>query len=251
MARDSKIETIFTAADDAMQGLWALHMYLKAATDTTGPQSIVPRLPDKGFQLTHEWFRFYDPKELVREIRDTGIEFLLSRASLVSLVTISEAALGDMNARLAELGHSREQGNMRLLKWAFGLTRNSNSGSEKMLKRLPETCGDLDNARRLRNCIVHNNGKYDSRYLEDAINDGWVVVQRESDTSSAATCRHIIQLTTSRYEHFSRSHIEFLHILHNTIQSGFFGHHYGYNYAEEGKRIEWHRVLTGREDGGL
>jgi hypothetical protein len=245
MARDSEIEAIFTTADDAMQGLWALHMYLKAATNATDEQSIVPRLPEKNFQLTHEWLRLYDPKELVRAIRDTGIDFLLSRASLVSLVAISEAALDGMNARLANLGHSRKGGNKRLLQWAFGLMRGSTSGSENMLKRLPETCGDLDNARRLRNCIVHNNGKYSSWYLEDAINDGWVVVQRESDISCAAAGRRAIQLTTARYEHFSRSHTEFLHILHNTIQSKFFGHHYGYSYADEGKRIEWHRVLTG------
>jgi hypothetical protein len=252
MARDSQIEAIFTTADDAMQGLWALHMYLKAATDTTDEQSIGRSLPEKVFQLTHEWFRSYDPKELVRAIRDTGIDFLLSRASLVSLVVISEAAVGGMNARLAKLHHSSEvEGNKRLLQWAFGLLRDSTSGSENMLRRLPETCGDLDNARRLRNCIVHNNGKYSNRYSEDAIDDGWVVVQREPDTSSAAAGRHAIQLTTSRYEHFSRSHIEFLHILHNTIQSRFFGHHDGYTYAEEGKQIEWHRVLTGREGVGL
>jgi hypothetical protein len=178
-----------------MQGLWALHMYLKAATDTTDEQSIGRSLPEKVFQLTHEWFRSYDPKELVRAIRDTGIDFLLSRASLVSLVVISEAAVGGMNARLAKLLHSSEvEGNKRLLQWAFGLLRDSTSGSESMLRRLPETCGDLDNARRLRNCIVHNNGKYSNRYSEDAIDDRWVVVQREPDTSSAAAGRHAIQL---------------------------------------------------------
>jgi hypothetical protein len=252
MARDSEVEAIFTTADDAMQGLWALHRYLKAATDTTDEQSVVARLPEKAFQLTHEWLRSYDPKELVRAIRDTGIDFLLSWSSLVSLVVISEAALDGMNARLAKLGHSKtEGGNKRLLQWAFGLLRGSASGSENMLRRLPETCGDLDNARRLRNCIVHNSGTYSDLYSRDAIDDGWVVVQKEYDTSPAATGRGAIQITTSRYEHFSRSHIEFLHILHNTIQSKYFEHHDGYNYADEDKRIEWHRVLTGREDVGL
>src|SRR2546428_277453 len=158
--RDAKIEGIFTTADDAMQGLWALHMYLKAATDIAEGQSIALRLPQQVFPLTHDWLRFYDPKELVGAIRETGIDFLLSRASLVSLVAISEAALDRMNARLESLGHSRrEDGNKKLLQWAFGMVKDSSSGSEKMLGRLRETCGDLDNARRLRNCIVHNNGK--------------------------------------------------------------------------------------------
>jgi len=251
MARDAEVEAIFTTADDAMQGLWALHMYLKAAADATDEQSIVVRLPEKAFQLTHEWLRLYDPKDLVRAIRDTGIDFLLSRSTLVSLVAISEAALDSMNARLAKLGHSkREERNKRLLQWAFGLLRSSTSSSENMLRRLPKTCGDLDNARRLRNCIVHNSGTYSDLYSRDAIDDGWVIVQKECDTPHAATDRGTIQITTSRYEHFSRSHIEFLHILHNTIQSKYFEHDDGFNYADEDKRIEWHRVLTGREDGG-
>jgi hypothetical protein len=252
MARDPEIEAVFITADDAMQGLWALHTYLKVATDATEEQSIVSRLPEKNFQLTHEWLRFYEPQELVRAIRDIGIDFLISRTSLVSLVAISEAALSGMNARLAKLDNSSQvEGSKRLLRWAFDLLRGSTSGSENMLRRLPETCGDLDNARRLRNCIVHNNGKYGARYLKDAIADGWVAVQMESDGSCAAAGRRAIQLTTSRYEYFSRSHIEFLHILHNSIQNMFFGHDAGYNYGEEGKQIEWHRVLNGREDGGL
>ena len=49
--------------------------------------------------------RFYDPEELVSAIRDTGIDFLLCRASLFSLVAIFEAALDRMNARLAKLGY--------------------------------------------------------------------------------------------------------------------------------------------------
>jgi hypothetical protein len=245
MARDSEIKAIFNNADDAMQGLWALHMYLKAATDTTDEQRIVARLPQKAFQLTHEWLRIYDPEELVRAIRDTGIDFLLSRSSLVSLVVISEAALGGMNTRLAKLGHSeKKEGNKKLLQWAFDVVRGSAPGSG--LTRLPETCGDLDNARRLRNCIVHNNGKYNKRYLNDAIVDGWVVVRSEYHTQCAVGA---IQLTTARYEHFSRSHIEFLHILHNAIQSRFFKHPDGYKY-EESKAIEWHRVLHDRDDVG-
>jgi hypothetical protein len=121
MGRDSEVEAIFTSADDAMQGLWGLHMFLKAAMDATDEQSIVGRLPENAFQLSHEWLRFYDRKELVRAIRDTGIDFLLSRSSLVSLVVISEAALDGINARLAKLGHSkREKKIKRLLQWAFG-----------------------------------------------------------------------------------------------------------------------------------
>jgi len=176
MPRDAEIEGIFTAADDAMQGLWALHMYLKSATDLTDGQSVAASLPQQFFPMTHHWVRLYDPHELVGAIHDTGVDFLLSRSSLVSLVAIFEAALDRMNARLARLGHTpRKDGHKKLLKWAFEIVKDTSAGAPDMLKRLPETCGDLDNARRLRNCIVHNNGKYNERYLDpkEVISNGW------------------------------------------------------------------------------
>jgi len=132
------------------------------------------------------------------------------------------------------------------LSWAFGLVKGSSCGSPEMVARLAETCGDLDNARRLRNCIAHNNGAYNQMYESDVINDGWTKIQREKDSVLGVAERSKIFLVTARFEYFSRSHIEFLHILHNTIQLDSFGHSSGYNYAQEGKGIEWYRVLSGK-----
>jgi len=87
MARDQQIEAIFTTADDQMQGLWGLHSYLKAATDITSPEKLIPYLPQGVFRLTHYWVRGYDPDGMVWAMSDTGIDFLLSRSSLVSLAT--------------------------------------------------------------------------------------------------------------------------------------------------------------------
>jgi len=247
MARDRQIEAIFTTADDQMQGLWGLHSYLKTATDITAPEKLVPHLPQGTLQLTHFWTRNYEAGEMVRAMSDVGIDFLLSRSSLVSQVTICEAALRRLNARLADLGKcSKKDGNKQLLSWAFGLVKGSSCGSPEMVARLAETCGDLDNARRLRNCIAHNNGAYNQMYESDVINDGWTKIQREKDSVLGVAERSKIFLVTARFEYFSRSHIEFLHILHNTIQLDSFGHSSGYNYAQEGKGIEWYRVLSGK-----
>jgi hypothetical protein len=248
MARDEGIETIFTTADDQMQGLWGLHRYLKTATDITAPEKLIPYLPQGAFRLTHHWARKYEAGEMVRAMSDGGIDFLLSRSSLVSLVTICEAALDRFNNSLVDLRKcDKKTGHKQLLSWAFEIMKGSSSGSPEMLIRLPQTCGDLDNARRLRNCIVHNNGAYDREYLSNVINDGWVKIQHERDSGTGVTGRDKIFLQTERFEYFSRSHIEFLHILHNTIQLNFFGHSSGYSYAEEGKGIEWYRVLSGRK----
>ena len=85
-------------------------------------------------------------------------------------------------------------------------------------------------------------------YLQDVIDNGWVIPQYEGDSQTAASRGEPIFLTTGRFEHLTRSHIEFLHILHNTIQQQEFGHSGSYSYADEGKGIEWHRILSGRRD---
>ena len=121
-----------------------------------------------------------------------------------------------------------------------------------MLLRLPITCGDVDNARRLRNCCAHNNGKYDATYKSDAIQDGWVKVQFERDYEEfEKTGYSPIFLTSGRFEYYIRSHLELLHILHYTVQSKFFGSYEGYHYPTEGKRIEWYRLLSGKASAGL
>lgn len=249
MARDKKTEAIFTTADDQMQGLWGLFRYLKAATDIVEPKFLLLSLPKDIFTLTHEWGRMYNPKEMADQVCNMR-EFLLCRQSLVSLVTICEAALLRLNQHLTNLGRcTRQQKHARLLMWAFPIIKNRPLASDKATARLPKTCGDLDNARRLRNCIVHCNGCFDEKmYFDQAIQDGWIIPQYEKDSRRATTAGEPIFLTTEGLEYFIHSHIEFLHILHNTIQRDEFGHSQPYNYSDEGKQIEWYRILSGRRD---
>jgi hypothetical protein len=249
MPRDARTEAIFTTADDQMQGLWGLHHYLKAATDITEPKKLIHRLPQETFPLTHEWGRFYDPREMANEVCQMR-EFLLCSQSLVSLVTICEAALLRLNGHLSKLGRCAPQRkNMKLLEWAFSVVQRTPLASPEATARLPHTCGDLDNARRLRNCIVHCNGRYDERmYFQQVLQDGWIIPQYEKDSQRAVPAKEPIFLDTERFDYFTCSHIEFLHILHNTIQRNLFGHAIPYNYADEGKCNEWHRILSGRRD---
>jgi hypothetical protein len=127
MARDQYTEAIFTTADDQMQGLWGLHRYLKAATDITEPDALLPLLPRDAFPLTHEWGRFYDPKEMVEEVCQMR-EFLLCPQSLVALVTVCEAALLRLNEHLSSLGKCvsvTKHG--KLLAWAFAVAQQASS----------------------------------------------------------------------------------------------------------------------------
>ncbi len=253
MPRDTTTKAIFTTADDAIQALWGLHACINSAYILVPKEQLAKRLPEGGFRLTHEWVRYYDRDKLVAEM-DNVFEFVQCRTSLTSLVSTFEAAVERFIERLHELGHIAKaiNGYKAQLRWVFGMVKQAKIGSTGMLARLPDTCGDVDNARRLRNCIAHNNGKYDSTYGNDAINDGWVLVQTERGYATYLRDEHMpIFLTNARFEHFFRSHVEVVHILHNTIQSEFFGHHQGYNYATEHKPIEWYRIMSGRKSAQM
>jgi hypothetical protein len=247
MARDAVIEKTFVTVDDAMQGLWGLQSYIRAAVSVADRNQVERRLPQGAFKLTHEWERYYDPGQLASEMGKVG-EHVMSRMCLLNLVALFEAAVKQFHRRLRDCGHARDlkkSGYKALLKWAFERVRNNALASAPAIGRLPGTCGDVDNARRLRNIIVHNNARYEEFYRTDAIIDGWVEVKHEAGFEDAIIHKRALLLAPDRFEAFSWSHVELLHILHNTIQRDFFGHDAGFNYRDEGKAIEWRRVLSG------
>ncbi len=141
MARDGRTQAIFTTADDQMQGLWAMHRYLNAAAGIAEPDKIVSLMPQGKFLLTHEWVRFYDPNEMVKQVCQMH-EFLLCRQSLITLVSVCEAALFRLNEHLSQVRHHAPlTKNSKLLEWGFNLVKQSPVASEKAVNRLPETCG--------------------------------------------------------------------------------------------------------------
>jgi hypothetical protein len=250
--RNPTVEAIFTTADDAMQGLWGLHMYVNAAVRKCDRPVMLTMLPEQQFPVTHEWQRNYDREELVSEM-DSVFEFVHCRNSVVALVAIFEAAVSRFNSTLSTLGHAPARDKYKhLLVWICELLETTKvGGSAAMLVRLRQTCGDLDHARRLRNCITHNNGSYEQFYFDDTIKNGWVTPQHMKDAVRGVAAKEKIFIVNAVFENLLRSHIEVLHILHNTIQRTFFGHTDDYNYAVEQKPIEWHRILSGRGVVGM
>lgn len=252
MSRNPVVENVFLTADDAIQGLWGLHSFVNAAVDVADRSQIESRLPSGSFQMTHEWERFYQRDELIKEM-DNVFEFIHCRNSLVLLVSVFEGALRRFNEELHRLSLAKEESDYKpLLRWVFDLVRNTGSGSATMQSRLPENCGDIDNARRLRNCFAHNNGRYSQRYIDDAIKDNWVLIRHlGGNLAQAVVAKEKIFIVNGQLERLLRSHIEVLHITYNTIQRRFFGETQDYNYAAEDKRIEWHRILSGQTFVGM
>ncbi len=256
--RNNNILAVFLATDDALQGIVGLHTYT-AAIHGLAMNSIDRAGDDRVVQLriTHEWARSISLKTFLSEMENC-FEFMHCRTILLSLVANFEIALRRFRRQLWDDGHLGTKGPdytepdyKPLLRWAFQLVRNSTCGSQSMLNRLPETCGDVDNARRLRNLSLHNNNKYNDSYVDDGISDAGVQVQYERNYLSGVQNREPVFLTNQRIEDLGYSHVELLHILHNTIQRKFYRFTQDYNYAAEGKTPELYRMVSGRRDVGV
>lgn len=171
---------------------------------------------------------------------DSVFEFVHCRNSVVALVAIFEAAVSKFNSTLSTLGHAPARDKYKqLLLWICELLETTKvGGSAAMLARLRQTCGDLDHARRLRNCITHNNGSYEQFYFDDTIN-GWVTPQHMEDAVRGVAAKEKIFIVNAVFQKLLRSHIEVLHILHNTLQRTFFG-----GISPEGRFSLFSNVVT-------
>ena len=258
--RDSEILSIFTASDDALQGMLGLHNYITLTNRIVWGRPLdISKLGGSVVQLkiTHEWLRTYSTSDFLSSMQDS-FEFRQCIAALMTMFPTLEIALRRFRARLWKLGkvghnHNpyREPDLKSLMKWSFGVLKDTNAGGDTMRKRLPEVCGDIDNARRLRNLAMHNNSKYNTNYIDDAISDGWVIPQFQKNYSQYVDAREPIFLVNADIERMSASMIEFLHMVHNTIQRKFFKVRSDYNYEEEGKTPELYRMTSGRHDVGI
>jgi hypothetical protein len=181
--RDGFVLGIFLTVDDALQGISALHTYTTAIHEVATRSISVETTATTYLQITHEWSRQCSLADFVQHMQNS-FEFMHCRSSLLSMVAAFEIALQRFKERLWDLNLLGSKGSAyvaaeykHLLNWAFQQMKNPQCGSSEMRQRLPEVCGDVDNARRLRNLSLHNNNKYAPSYVDDAIDNGWVKPQ--------------------------------------------------------------------------
>jgi hypothetical protein len=249
--RDSVVVATFESVDNALQGTLAYHLYITlVAQKQPIPDALLYDKRPFQFQITHEWVRTFQIGDFFRHISDS-MEFQHCRTMLLAMVPHLEVALRRMKRRLWELGRLgtqsavyREPDFKQLVKWAFQTVHKTTCGSTEMQRRLPKVCGDIDHARRLRNCSVHDNNYFNESYERDAISDYGAIPQY---VRSYALGQKIF-LTNSEIETFLYSHIEFMHMFHNTVQRRYFEHQDDYNYNREGKTPELFRMIAGRAD---
>ena len=249
--RDKDIQHVFEVADDSLQGILGYHLYVVAMQSASNFEKISEYLPEGGFPMTFSWGRYYQKRDLVQAFDPPVLQFYQSRISLTSLVTAFEVALTGFIDNLSKKGYALQLKNQKLfayIKWAYEQLSCCDIGDPEAIKRLPVTLGIIDNARRLRNLIIHNQGLFNERYETDVLkirdikvdmHPGYTLFKVNKQNSIP------VLLDTKYFLRFSKAHIEVLHLLHNQIQKRYFGYDRAYDYRAENKPIEWNKALWG------
>lgn len=253
MNRDPAIQKAFEVADDSLQGVLGYHLYTIAAQRASDRKRVGEYLPDDRIPITFAWDRFYNKQELVDLFSSNFFELIQARISLIYATSVFDDVLSKFIQHLDEKGSHQKCRSFyreRIL-WAYKECLRcplSAVGNEETLARLPTTFGIIDNARRLRNLILHNHGLFDMRYETDAINSNGIKVDLHphyKEYKKDPQKPFPIIITTNDLLQFIQAYIEVLHVLHNSIQEKFFGVTEGYSYQKENKPIDWKRLLFG------
>ena len=250
MSRNPEIQKIFEIADDSLQGVLGYHFYIDAMQNSVNVKKVWDNLPNDVIPHTFSWNRYYQKQDLTDTLAKI-FEWYQSRISLIAMVNVFDAALSDFISQLKKVGHPQTLNGKPTyythLKWAYLQAKECDIGDKEAIKRLPITFGIIDNARRLRNLIIHNHGLFTERYKEDAI-DNAIKIDLHPDYAKFEKNPEIpspIKITTDDIIIFISSHIEVLPVLHNTIQKKFFNFTKPYDYRNQQKTIEWDKVLWG------
>jgi hypothetical protein len=257
--RNSEIKKIFEITDDALQGLIGFHIYVSAAVDSAREDDIRKHFPDGHMIITLDWMREYDKEELIQFMKKSFIP-IFYRNMLVATVGHIDAAIEDFLEYLLKNGidcdfkESNRRSYKSRLEWAFSKVKNCKFHYPEMSENVHDLCLVVDQARIIRNIIVHNRGLIDRDYKDEFIKTYEIF----GDSEFKPLFDRSIEIFTKDYAtpipitvnagYFFGSitrHIRLLHFLHNEIQRQYFDCLEEYNYKDENKKIEWHRVYLG------
>lgn len=260
----------FRDADDAMQGIFGYQLFVNSAircasiadvgTDIKRNRHIISGHTTYRFPLTHVWFRYFSPERLTQDM-SKGYESYLAFTSLTNLVSIFDTALRDFFAyakdnskKKHELPNLRSRNYSVFLEGVFKfvidnreliMNGRKDPAREKMIEEVPDRCCNIDEARRVRNCFVHNLGFFDEKYDKAVLVEGRDAEKRSEFKEWRPGIEIRIPMSFTKYVEYSRSHIELLHDVHDLIQRLFFTHDgSGYSYAGDEKIIDWRRVFN-------
>jgi len=258
MKRAPEIQKDFEVADDSLQTILGYHLYTIAVQKSSDKAKIAEYFPDVGIRITFAWNRYYDRQELIDFFSSALFELIQARVSLIYVTSVFEDVLNRFVEHLNEKQFRQKCGlNPKykdLILWAYRESKRCPLcviGNEKTLEGLPTTFGIIDNARRLRNLIVHNHGLFNTKYEDGAIRSDGIKIELHNLYSEFKRSPQQAIPAIIRTEDLCPiiwAHTEALHVLHNSIQEEFFGVTEGYSYKAEKKRIELKRILLGNSE---
>jgi hypothetical protein len=252
--RDLEIQKAFEVADDSLQAVQDYHLYVIAAQKSSDKDKIATYFPDRGIRITPVWGRYYDKHEVIDFFGSHLFEPIQARVSLTYVTSIFDDFLSRFIKHLADKGFPQncnaDDGYRKRILWAYRECKRCplSAVNDETLKRLPMTFGIIDNARRLRNLIVHNHGLFDEDYENSAIRSDGIEVQLHPNYSEfKKNPKRSIPaiITTKDLLNFVWFHVEALHVAHNSIQEEFFHVTDGYSYEAEKKSLELKNLLFG------
>lgn len=278
---EPEILRIFLDADDAMQGVIGFQLYVGASTHSKFQDKVSKIIENKhiapscppiyNFPLTNVWRRNFTPEQLVSEM-DKGFEWYFTFSSLTSLISIFGAALKDFTDYLVKKRDILTQPlqltivkdkrtrtvNINkywdLLQWTSDFVNQwkeqifngrKDEARVRIIENVPNVCCQVDEARRARNCFIHNRGLFDKSYGEGPISVPGRGPEMRPEFRENPDREIQIPMTLDKYVEYSQSHIELLHDLHDLIQRKHFHlRGSGYSYRADRKIIDWRRVFN-------
>lgn len=180
MTRNLEIQQIFETADDSLQGVLGYYFYVMAlyrsSDDPTKIKLNLPNVQNKveidAFPHTFSWDRYYHKDELIRTYMPPFFELYQSRITLTAIVSVFDDALREFVNQLYYLGYppkldnkefdpKNNWGYKKRIRWAFYESQECKICDLAAIQRLSKTFGIIDEARRIRNVIMHNHGIFD------------------------------------------------------------------------------------------
>jgi hypothetical protein len=263
------LRKVFLIADSALQ-IQNIEFVLSYGLLVNVTDDMITNLPDASFRITHEWNRNI-PSQAIIEIKAGFPMIVLPRKHLILTMVILEEFLKKSYEVVFEQGDNQviggdcsktvirnRTGLKAFLEWGFWHILQSHHSCQPMRNRAKHICLVLDEARRSRNCIIHNNGLYNYSYKKDVIKiAGESPLIRPPISGAVPQDSPVIYDFDDYFEAYLCS-VEFCHLLYCRLRNYYFHEPEDFDYREEGARSNPMSYLLGtdryrqiiRDEGG-
>jgi len=260
---NNELLKLFNQTDTALQCQFIDYAISCFSIKSVDLQTLSNLLPTQGYKITSNWARNWNKSKFL-EHKEAFLDICFPKHHLISLLSHVDALINNTfrlilkeKAATQQLqqsflqikdgeafnkiqkGDSLEFG--RSLAWAFPHILVSKHPSQDLQSRKEMVCSKLDGARRARNCIVHNNGffntKYEGKPKEIQYFQQKNILREELDGFSKYKQKNSLSIPVivnrEIFKEYYLSAVEFVHLLYFAIGEIYFQQNHSLNYEEE------------------